>query len=387
MKRLAIFSFFDEEGIVDSYIDYLLSEICQIASCLIIVVNGRVTLNGYKLLKKHSNNIIIRKNKGFDAGAYADIIVNQIGKEALKNWDEIVFSNNTYYGPFIPLKFIFESMDKKSNDFWGLVQNKDKIFTFIHSYFFVLRNKIIDSGKVYDFFHDYINTEETDLLNVCAVFEHGLFQFLLDKGYHYDSYTNIENLNIYYSADICIKDYNVPILKKKTFSNKYFDKTRQKWILHYLKCHTCYDIDLILQNSNRQYHYDFNKESELSKPIPLSEAARKKTLAASVARNDLISFLKKNKNVYFFGAGAMARIVYVQYKNYIQGFQGFLVSKGQHNIPDKVFGFPVSIYSNVTTDITLVVTLNEDNTQNVRSQLLNDKHIKKILFLNDENSG
>lgn len=39
-----------------------------------------------QILENMCNKVYFRKNEGFDAGAYSDTIVNEIGKEELGNW-------------------------------------------------------------------------------------------------------------------------------------------------------------------------------------------------------------------------------------------------------------------------------------------------------------
>ena len=69
MKRLCIFCFYDKNGVVDSYIEYLLNDLRSCSAYIIVVVNGSVNFDGRLILQKYSNQIIIRRNMGFDGGA------------------------------------------------------------------------------------------------------------------------------------------------------------------------------------------------------------------------------------------------------------------------------------------------------------------------------
>ena len=62
IRRLGIFCFFDKEGIVDSYIDYLLEDLKKNLSRLIIVINGYVNCEGREIFEKYTQDIIIRNN-------------------------------------------------------------------------------------------------------------------------------------------------------------------------------------------------------------------------------------------------------------------------------------------------------------------------------------
>ena len=96
MKRLGIFCFYDKEGIVDTYIEYLLSELMTVLDRLIIVVNGQVNEDGKRIFAHYTNDLIIRENRGFDAGAYADVILNVLGDD-IRDWDELVLCNDTFF--------------------------------------------------------------------------------------------------------------------------------------------------------------------------------------------------------------------------------------------------------------------------------------------------
>ena len=49
MKRMGIFIFYDEAGIVDEYIEVLLSSMQDILERLVVIVNGNVRDEGYIL--------------------------------------------------------------------------------------------------------------------------------------------------------------------------------------------------------------------------------------------------------------------------------------------------------------------------------------------------
>lgn len=385
MKRLGIFVFYDKDGIVDNYIDYLLEDLSKSLSDLIIVVNGILNDNGKKIFLRYTDRIVIRKNIGFDAGAYVDILLNYIGQENLKKWDELILCNDTFYGPFIPFSDIFARMEKFNIDFWGLVENKDALFTFIHSYFIVFGKKIIKNGLLANFMKNSNLISCADYLNVCAIFEHYLFQFLIKHKATYTAYSNIENNNIYYSAYESIANEHVPILKKKTFIPKYFNIKQQKKILLWIHENTNYPVKYILENAKRQYMFDITlNQLSFERDIIYKYNLGKfqKTLVSSVNEKTLLEFFCHNKNIFFYGTGLIARIIYYSYHSYIIDFCGFIVSDNQKIECNKVFNSSVFKYSDISTaDGALVVALNKKNTDQVKDTLQKDKKFKDILFI------
>ena len=61
MKRLAVFFFFDQDGIADSYVDYFLADLAKNADRLMIVCNGILTAGSRTLLTKHTQELIVRE--------------------------------------------------------------------------------------------------------------------------------------------------------------------------------------------------------------------------------------------------------------------------------------------------------------------------------------
>lgn len=68
MKRIGIFLFYDSKGIIDEYKIFLLNSLKTVLSHLIIVVNGMICGDGLAVLKRFTNDIMIRDNVGFDGG-------------------------------------------------------------------------------------------------------------------------------------------------------------------------------------------------------------------------------------------------------------------------------------------------------------------------------
>ena len=100
-NRLAIFVFYDEDGIVDKYVEYLLLNLAKQVQRTIVVVNGKINDISRKKLEVYTPEIYIRENKGYDAGAYKDILTKYLSLNEIKQFDEIVLLNDTFYGPIL----------------------------------------------------------------------------------------------------------------------------------------------------------------------------------------------------------------------------------------------------------------------------------------------
>ena len=94
MKRVAIYFFYDKDGVVDRYVNYFLEDFKQNLDRLIVVCNGKLTPEGREEFSKYTNEIIVRENKGFDVWAYKEGI-EYIGWDNLEKYDELLMINFT----------------------------------------------------------------------------------------------------------------------------------------------------------------------------------------------------------------------------------------------------------------------------------------------------
>ena len=71
-KRLAIFFFYDKDGIVDGYVDVLLGGLNEVVEDFVVVVNGKLSAEGRKRFEAHTQYVLVRENVGLDAWAYKE---------------------------------------------------------------------------------------------------------------------------------------------------------------------------------------------------------------------------------------------------------------------------------------------------------------------------
>ena len=120
MNRLGIFLTFDADGIIDDYIDELLKDIGKELNRLVIVCNGILSSEGRRKLEKYSSEIMVRENIGFDFCAWKDAMFDYIGFSRIKEYDQLILFNDSFFGPIRSFKDVFAEMDSRDLDFWGL---------------------------------------------------------------------------------------------------------------------------------------------------------------------------------------------------------------------------------------------------------------------------
>ncbi len=305
MKRTVIVAIFENDGKLRDSVKYLINQLSNISDYLAIVVNGDIDDELY--LRERADKLIFRENKGFDAGAIKQAYFSKEVNRRVKDGDEVVFCNDTFWGPFMDVQKIFDQMSARPKcDFWGLNLSESFLLRFIQSYFLVFGKQVIESGVIDDILTRKIDEKSMDINSILINYERGLFEELIDKGYSYDAYC-VQNHHIFDAYDLSIIKDKLPILKKKAFIPKYYDNRRTKNALKYIIDHYDYPIEIILKELKDKHGISITREEiELSEYDIRDEKPIEKT---AVSKRDLIVFAKESKGIYIYGAGEIARII------------------------------------------------------------------------------
>lgn len=377
MFRTAVFCFYEKNRTVGDYVIYLLESLKEVIGFLIIVVNGE--LKEIDKLEKHSDILIVRENKGYDICAYKEALTNRECKEIIKHSEELVFANSSFYGPFVPLASIFRYMENSKADFWGMSSVEKNLVRHIQSYFYVFRKKVIDEGRLFQYIDRHINLEGMGYFEVCAAFENGLFSYLLESGYQYDAFSRDINCEPYKNPYGSIVIDRVPVLKRKIFSNAFFQREQACSALAAIKAGYEYDVRLILEDVGRTYGIDLPELSLYSGGKPQKDLFQRKGL---VDREDILGFIRKYGEVYVYGTGGLADNIFSCFFFYPQNPQlkGFVVSDGQRCESAVHRSYPVYFLSAIRDrgDAAILVAMNEENSMEVSAGLSCCKNVMYI---------
>lgn len=264
MRRLGIFVFFDKDGVVDRYVDTMLEDVACNVYRLIIVCNGNLNEDGYKILSKYSNDIFKRENIGYDAGAYKDAILDYAGIDEIRNYDELLLLNDTFYGPFYPFERIFMKMSTSLADVWGLTmhqafewkgKNRNR---HIQSYFVVIRKAVLESEIFSKYWRElnYPKNKEAAIEN----FELEFSQLMAENGFSLEAIYDKNgdggiDESLLKPHDL-IKNYKLPIIKRNSLLQLDYMADEGIAILAYIKQNYGYDITLIYESLSRHCSYE-----------------------------------------------------------------------------------------------------------------------------------
>lgn len=270
MERIGIFVFYDNMGIVEDYVSYLLCDLRKNLSKLVVVCNGSLTEESRHIFMKYADDIFVRENKGYDIGALKESMISFLGWDEIERYDELILCNDTFFGPFIPFENIFADMEKRKVDFWGLSAQPDSIDfwertdrivpAFIQSFFIAVESKMLHSKE----FRNY--WENLDVLNLTVtqvVVQHEQYftHYFEKAGFSWDVFTDMS----IFSADPMENNYTAylrypyelikyggcPFLKKKCFTGNDISQNRMpdngsiRKALAYIENETAYNVKFI----------------------------------------------------------------------------------------------------------------------------------------------
>ena len=149
-KRIAIFAHWDPDDQIDDYVIYYLNELKKVADIL-FVSDCHVHHDELKKIEPLVIKSIAKKHGEYDFGSYKRGFL--AAKEILNDYDELIFANDSCYGPFYPFEDIWKEMDSKMCDYWGLFKHSDPKMNAWHiqSYFIVFKKQVFSSDAFFEF--------------------------------------------------------------------------------------------------------------------------------------------------------------------------------------------------------------------------------------------
>lgn len=356
MKRCGVFVFFNEQGIVEAYVEMLLKSMEEVLDKLFIIINGKITNDEKIKLYKYTNSIYQRDNVGFDGGAYKDFFLKVMNIKELCNWDEILLINDTFYGPFFPWSEIFELMNESICDFWGLTSHPGGIELFlgeklvsphVQSYFILIKKRMFSHQMFHKFWQNL--KYPTNYKEAVQCFEIYFTEYFTQLGFRYESWLEVKKRHLgfepldYIGIDTQILRLHFPVLKRKMYLLQCYINLKK--VFQYLERNTSYPLEMIQQ--------DVYKRCIQGKVKPYNP-------------EEIKEFCSNFKEVYLFGMGIYAKNIEFFLSDIGVKISGNIISEKKEKL-NGVFEldeFKIKSWQGV------VVALNQKNLNEVEGALL-----------------
>lgn len=175
MKRAVILAHFDRDGLIDPYVAAAAVAYRRVADHLVLVSSSAATLPAN--LAGVVDRFIARDNVGYDFGSW------RAGLHALGDptaFGEILFVNDSVYGPLFDLAPTLSGKATAAADAWGMVLSSARA-DHVQSWFFAARETVIRSPEFARFW-EAAGTElpKDEIIRRCEI---GQSEVLRDAGF------------------------------------------------------------------------------------------------------------------------------------------------------------------------------------------------------------
>ena len=170
MKRLAIFAFYNEKGLINDYVVTYLKYLKEVSDSIIFVADNEPNVKDLSKIFQLVSHIESYHHGEYDFGSYK--IGFRYAKEhyLLDDVDEIILCNDSCFC-VDSLKPAFDKMSTKPCDFWSMTASNE-YEPHLQSFFLVVKKKLfnsevfsnyLDNVKHLDSFLEIVNTYEIPL--------------------------------------------------------------------------------------------------------------------------------------------------------------------------------------------------------------------------------
>lgn len=181
-NRCAVFAHYDADCIVDDYVLYYLNQLAKVVECIVFVSDCDLPDEELLKISTITDLQISGRHGEYDFGSYKRGY-QLLKKQNLKSYDELVFCNDSCYGPLSPLSEMWDKADGVSADVWGLTWGTaPKFHIHIQSFFLVFKKRVF-SSEVFSTFMISIKAEEYKM-DVVEKYEVGLSKTLITAGFN-----------------------------------------------------------------------------------------------------------------------------------------------------------------------------------------------------------
>ena len=178
-NRICLLAGYDKKNILQDYVLYLARKLSKISD-VYYFADGNFSPAELQKICPYTKYAASAPHKSYDFGSW-QILINHIGWEKIMTYDEMIICNDSIYGPLSNMEDIFNYMDLRGYDFWGLTENYNSNYH-LDSYFMVFKNDVLKHPKFHEFWNSIVPTTKR------KTYESILTPFLTELGFTGNSY-------------------------------------------------------------------------------------------------------------------------------------------------------------------------------------------------------
>jgi lipopolysaccharide biosynthesis protein len=175
LRRIAIFAHFDAQNEVKRFVLYHLDCLRTVCESVVFVSNSAIDATQAPKLEGRCDRVLVRENTGIDFSMWR----YGLASITLADWDELLITNSSIFGPIFPLQEAFARMQGADADFWGMTENS-AIKPHVQSYLLVFRRQALRCCEFGAFWQSVLPYR--DKYQTIRSYEVGLTTYLAEQG-------------------------------------------------------------------------------------------------------------------------------------------------------------------------------------------------------------
>ena len=224
MSRIAIFASYDSKGCIAPYVVYYLNGLKTVADQIVFIADNDVIPEEADKIKDIVVHSQCKPHGGYDFGSYQRGYEWADENGLLEDTDELIFCNDSCYGPIYPFEDVFAKMEKQDCDFWGMVSSCQIRFH-LQSNFLVFKKNVFSS----EIFKSFVKSFEAqnDFWNYVLMYETRFAEHLCNAGFKCSSLIDYadygkqnKGVNPTFFPVSVLKD-GLPLIKRKMFGHQH----------------------------------------------------------------------------------------------------------------------------------------------------------------------
>ena len=292
-RRIAVFQFHDDKGIVYAYVENLLRGLLESIEELHIVCSGYLREESRRKFMGITPHVHERVNIGYSWGAW-QAVFSHISFPYLRTFDELILLDDSFFGPWETWSEIFSCMQSQQVDFWGMTaqgegESEKQLCPYgflprrLQAYFLAFRSRLLHDARFERFWTELeVPAEELQAQELC---EAVMTQKFLDWGFSYGTYVDTEDLEStdrsknmphqIFNVYEMVANRNLPVISRKAFSVSktesllYGAADSLPQAMRYISDYTNYDTSLIWQYLLANYNMaDLHEHLNLYYALP-----------------------------------------------------------------------------------------------------------------------
>ena len=269
LKRLAIFAGYDKDNIVDDYVVYYIKELKKVAD-IIYVSDCDMLGTELEKISPYCIHIINGRHGEYDFGSYKRGYLYAYNKNILKDYDYLIFCNDSNFGPLFPISNTFNKIEYKKNTVYGIykhlrlenlpeynIHNLSMIEEHLQSHFIIIPKDIF----LLEWFLEFIKSiNKNDKMQIINMYEIGMGSLFISHNVNMESLYDEDSYNRPYFKPIELIEKGYPFIKKMRIN---LTLKEIKYISEIIK--DSYNIKLIIDYYNRYpEEYAFCDKKEIN---------------------------------------------------------------------------------------------------------------------------